>query len=64
MYRSYLKDPIKAYPKFIVLISIALEYLGCSSGLIGNCKTIILYWGADFSVRQSILLYYLLMMFI
>ena len=64
MYRSYLKDPIKAYPKFLVLISIALKYLGCSSGLVGNCKTIILCWGADFSVRRSILLYSFLMMFI
>ena len=40
---SYLEDPIRAYPKFLVLISIVLGYLGCSSGLIKNHRAIILY---------------------
>ena len=45
---SYLENPIGAYSKFLVLISIALisialKYLGCGSGLAGNCGAVILY---------------------
>ena len=40
---SYLENPIGAYPKFLVLISIALKYLGCGSGLAGNYRAVILY---------------------
>ena len=43
MRRFYLREPIRVYPKVLVLISIVLEYLGCSSGLIGNCGAIVLY---------------------
>ena len=64
MHYSCLGDPIRAYPKFLVLISIALGYLGCSNSLIGNYRPIILYWGADFSIKYSILLYRLLMTFV
>ena len=38
-----LKDPIRVYPKFLVLISIVLGCLGCSSGLTGNYKAVVLY---------------------
>ena len=40
---SYLKDPIKIYFKFPVLISIVLKCLGCINSLIKNCRAIILY---------------------
>ena len=40
---SCLEDPIRAYPKFPVLISIVLGCLGCGSGLVGNYTAIILY---------------------
>ena len=39
----YLKNPIRAYSKLLVLISIALGYLGCGSGLAGNCRAVVLY---------------------
>ena len=44
-------------------ISIALRYLGCSSGLIGNHRAVILCQGADFNIRRSISLYRLLITF-
>ena len=59
---SYLKDPSGAYPKVLVLISIALGYLDWDNNLIVIYK--VFYWGADFSVRRNILLYYLLIMFV
>ena len=40
---SYLRDPIRAYPKFLVLISIVLGCLGCGNSLTENCRAIILY---------------------
>ena len=43
MRRSYLGDPIRAYLKFLVLISIALGYLGCGNSLVKNRKAVILY---------------------
>ena len=60
---SCLGDFIGAYARFLVLIFLALGCLGCSSGLAENRKTVILYRGADFGVRYSILLYYLLTTF-
>ena len=43
MHYSYLGDPIRAYLKFLVLISIVLGYLGCGNSLAGNYKAVVLY---------------------
>ena len=43
MYYSYLKNPIRAYPRFLMLISIVLKYLGCGNSLVGNYGAVILY---------------------
>ena len=40
---SYLRDPIRVYFRFLILIFIVLGYLSCSSSLVGNCGAIILY---------------------
>ena len=64
MRRSYLKYPIRAYPRLPILIFIALGCLGYGNSLIRNYKAIILYQGAVFSIRRSILLYYLLMILV
>ena len=39
----YLGDPIRAYPKFLVLIFIVLGCLGCSSNLAENYRAVVLY---------------------
>ena len=61
---SHSGDPIGAYPRFLILISIALGYLSCSGDLVGSYRAIVLCWETGFSVRRSILLYYLLITFI
>ena len=43
MHYSCLGDPIRAYPKFLVLISIVLGYLGCGNSLAGNYRAVVLY---------------------
>jgi len=40
---SYLEDPSGAYFKVLVLISIALGYLGWDNNLVDICRVIILY---------------------
>ena len=40
---SYLKDPIRVYSKFLVLVFIVLGYLDCGNSLIGNYRAVILY---------------------
>ena len=40
---SYLGDPTRAYPKFLVSISIALGCLGCGNSLIGNRGAVVLH---------------------
>jgi len=42
MRRSRLGDPTKAYPRFLVSISIVLECLSCSNSLAKNRRAIIL----------------------
>ena len=43
MRRSYLKDPRGVYPRVLVLISIALGYLGRDNNLVDIYRAIILY---------------------
>ena len=63
MRHSCLKNPIKVYSRFLVLIFIVLKYLGCSNSLIGNRRAIVLYWRVDFSIKRNISLYCLLTTF-
>jgi len=60
---SYLGDPSKAYPRVLVLISIALGCLGWNNNLVNIYRAIILYQEAGFNIRCSILLYHLLIIF-
>ena len=64
MYYSHLGDPNGVYPRFLVLISIVLGYLGCDSDLAGSCRAVMFYCETGFGVRRSISLYYLLIIFI
>src|SRR6266702_7824337 len=64
IYCFHLKDPNKAYFKFLMSISIILKYLGCNGDLIGNCKIIVFCQETGFSAKHNILLYYLLIMFV
>ena len=40
---SYLENPTRVYPRFLILISIVLECLGCSNNLTENYKAVMLY---------------------
>ena len=40
---SCLKNPIRVYLKFLMLVFIVLGYLDCGNGLVGNYKAVILY---------------------
>ena len=64
IYYSCSGDPNKVYLRFLMLISIALGCLGCGGNLAGSYKAIVLCQETSFSVRCSILLYYLLIIFI
>jgi len=43
MRRSYLKDPSRAYPRVLVLISIALGCLGWDNNLVNIYGVVVLY---------------------
>ena len=64
MHHFHLGDPIGAYPRFLVLISIVLGCLGCNGDLIGSRRAVMFCHKTGFGVRRSILLYYLLITFI
>ena len=57
-------DPNGAYPRFPVLISIALGCLGCDSDLAGSRRAVMFCQETGFGVRCSISLYCLLMTFV
>ena len=64
MHHSHLKDPSGVYSKVLELISIASGYLCWEDDLIGAYRAIVLYLGAGFGVRRSILLYRLFITFV
>ena len=64
MHHSYSGDPNGAYPRFPMLIFIALKYLGCNGDLTGNYKAVMFCWEIGFGIKHSILLYCLLIIFV